>query len=38
VNPDDLIHAAPAIAKGAAAIGAVIPFTAIAGCLDLLWG
>jgi hypothetical protein len=30
VNPDDLLHAAPAIAKGAAAVGAAIPFTSIA--------
>jgi hypothetical protein len=29
VDPDDFIRAAPAIAKGAAAIGAAIPFTAI---------
>jgi hypothetical protein len=29
VTPDDLIHAAPAIAKGAAAVGAAIPFTGI---------
>jgi Abortive infection alpha len=29
MTPDDLIHAAPAIAKGAAAIGAAIPFTSI---------
>jgi hypothetical protein len=29
MTPDDLIHAAPAIAKGAAAIGAAIPFTTI---------
>lgn len=29
VIPDDIIHAAPAIAQGAAAIGAAIPFTAI---------
>ena len=29
MNPDDLIHAVPAVAKGAAALGAAIPFTAI---------
>jgi hypothetical protein len=29
MNPDDLIHAAPVVAKGAAALGAAIPFTAI---------
>src|SRR5260370_21548676 len=29
MNPDDIIKAAPAIAKGAAAIGAAIPFTGI---------
>jgi len=29
MNPDDLIHAAPVMAKGAAALGAAIPFTAI---------
>ena len=29
VTPDDLLHAAPAIAKGAAAIGVAIPFTSI---------
>src|SRR5215472_13690291 len=29
MDPNDLIHAAPAIAKGAAAVGAAIPFTAI---------
>jgi hypothetical protein len=34
VTPDDLIHAAPAIANGAAAIGAAIPFTGVvkSGC------
>jgi hypothetical protein len=30
MNPDDILKAAPAIAKGATAIGAAIPFTAIA--------
>lgn len=30
MNPDDIVKTAPAIAKGAAAIGAAIPFTAIA--------
>lgn len=30
MNPDDLIKTAPALAKGAAAFGAAIPFTAIA--------
>jgi len=29
MNPDDIIKAAPAIAKGAEALGAAIPFTAI---------
>jgi hypothetical protein len=29
MTPDDLIHAAPAIAKGAVALGASIPFTSI---------
>ena len=29
MTPDDIIHTAPAIAKGAAAIGAAIPFTGI---------
>lgn len=29
MNPDDLIKAAPAIAKGAAALAATVPFTAI---------
>src|SRR5258708_29078795 len=29
MNPDDLIKAAPAIAKGAGALAAAIPFTAI---------
>src|SRR5215471_8282009 len=29
MDPNDLIHAAPAIAKGAAALGAAIPFTSI---------
>jgi hypothetical protein len=29
MTPEDLIHAAPAIAKGAAAVGAAIPITAI---------
>ena len=30
MNPDDLVRAAPVIAKGAVAIGASVPFTAIA--------
>ena len=30
MNPDDILKAAPAIAQGATAIGAAIPFTAIA--------
>jgi hypothetical protein len=30
MNPDDVLKAAPAIAKGATAVGAAIPFTAIA--------
>lgn len=29
MNPDDLLHSAPAIAKGAGALAAAIPFTAI---------
>jgi hypothetical protein len=29
MNPDDIIKAAPAIAKGAGALAAAIPFTAI---------
>ena len=29
-DPDDLIHAAPAVAKGVAAVGAAIPFTSAA--------
>ena len=29
MNPDDLIKAAPEIAKGLTAVGAAIPFTAI---------
>jgi hypothetical protein len=30
MNPDDLLKAAPELAKGATALGAAIPFTAIA--------
>jgi hypothetical protein len=29
MNPDDILKAAPAIAKGAGALAAAIPFTAI---------